>query len=186
MQRIIIPILFFLFSFNLMGQNDSAGLNGTIKISKAKHGSVYVTAVAKYRYELTDAESGRMQGNTLFQPYPVVEGHAFPFNYTKYFREKFRNEKIDLKGKLSDTVKIEIKITPKGKVYLHNSSTGGNDNLNLQCLRYIKDIKQWMPGYFMVAEKGIYKKQTVIEPKKINVTSVGTLTIIFSSDDLED
>jgi hypothetical protein len=169
-----------------MGQNDSIGLKGTIKVSKAKKGTVYITSTEKFRYELSEAESARSLRNTIFQPFPVVEGHAFPFNYSKYFREKFRNEKIDLKGKLSDTVKIEIKITPKGKVYLHNNSKDKNDILNLQCIGYIKDIKQWMPGYFMIAEKGVYKKQTVIEPKKINVSSVGTITIIFSSEDPEN
>jgi hypothetical protein len=178
-------VILFLFSIHLIAQNDSSGLKGTIKVGKPKEKSVFIGAFAKYRYELDKKQAGIASNYTIFQPFPIEEDFGFPFNYSRYFGEKFKNEKVDLKGKLSDTVKIEVKISPNGKAYLHYKATDQDDDLKIRSLLYARQIKEWFPAYMMVPQKGNFKNQTVIAPKKINVTAVGVITVVFSSQPFE-
>jgi hypothetical protein len=179
-------LCFLFFSNFLLAQDDSLNLQGTIRISKAKSEKVYIRSFAKFRYEISDAQSSSASNGNVFQPFPVVEGHAFPFNYSKFFNNKFRSEKINMNGKSLDTVKIEMRISNKGKVNFNNKTIEKNNSLSLLCLDFLKQIQEWQPAYIIVSEKGIFKKQTVIKPNKVNVASVGVVTIIFSTDPFED
>lgn len=179
-------MLFLLTGFLLMSQTDSVPMKGTIKVGRVKNERVFIRAFVRYRYELSNKQANMASDYTVFQPLPIVEGHAFPFNYSKYFKEKFKNEKVNLNGKPADTVNIEVKVTPKGKVYLYSKPTGKNETLNLQCLEFLKQIKQWQPAYVIIPEKRKFKDQSVIEPKKINVSATGIITVIFATESFDD
>lgn len=175
-NKILLAGFFFLLKFcYLTAQTDTIGLNGTIKVSKIKNEIIYIRAFAQYP-----------KRSDYFQPFPVVEGYAFPFNYTRYFNEKFKNEIPDLKGRLNDTIRIEINITEKGKVFLKSETADSDNILNMQCLDFLKQIKKWHPGYIIIPEKGTFKKQTVIKPRKTNVSSIGIITILFSLQPFEN
>jgi hypothetical protein len=178
-------ILFFFISIYSPAQVDSSVSDGTIKVSKVKAGKIYVRSFAKYTYDLSDKE-WRSVYNTIFQPFPVVDGYPFPFNYSQYFNNKFKSEKINLKENPTDTVRIEVKISAKGKVSLNNQKSNKNYMTDLQCLRYLKEIKEWQPAYFIKIERGMYKKRNVIKPIKKNIAVSGIITIIFSTEPFED
>jgi len=171
-------------------QTDTVQKKGTIRIAKpvAESDQIYIIASAQFKD----------MGSNSFIPFPIVEGHAFPFNYTKFFNEKFRDIAIDLKGKETDTVTIEIKVLANGKVYLKDRSKSmmvqGRavfydekskmyelNNLHMHCLDFLKKIKEWYPAYTLDPRKGRFKGQTVIKPYKTNIDSGGVITIVFSS-----
>jgi hypothetical protein len=185
-RNIILFAFLFLTGGFLKAQDDSTNLSGTIKVNRLKDEKVYIKSYAKYRYELSEREAAMASDYKIFQPFPVVEGHAFPFNYSKFFTDSFKNEKILLKGKTSDTVKIEIRINAKGKVFLSDKTAARSNVLNLQCIHFLKEVKEWYPAYIIVPEKDVFRGQTVIKPEKKNVSSTGTITIVFSSEPFEN
>jgi hypothetical protein len=169
-----------------MAQNDSASNSGTIKVSKGKAEDIYIRSYVNFRYEIPLKYLNGNSDYSIFQPFPVVDGYPFPFNYTKYFNNKFLVEKADLKDKLSDTVKIEINISAKGKVSYQSKIMNTNNILNTQSLNFLKQIKEWYPGYLIIPERGTFKKQTVIKPHKVNLASNGIITIIFSKESFDN
>lgn len=191
-------LFFFLFVvYFSFAQKDTIS-RGTIKVHKPKAETIHIKAFIDFNnYDLSKVGSF-VSRDQLYQPFPGVEGYAFPFNYTKYFNEKFRAKEIDLKGKMYDTVKFEVKILSNGKVYIkdktpllmmngvpafYDEKVGGYElnNLHLNCLKFLKEIKSWEPGYVSVPRKRKFKGETVIKPEIINVEASGTLTIVFST-----
>lgn len=179
--------LFFVFiscfSHESIAQADSAYHHGTVKISKPTDGKVYVKANAEYD----------VKGPDSFQPFPLVKDYAFPFNYSRYFREHFKNVKVDLKGQSADTVNFEFRITKKGKFKLTNIRDklskktsgdfkygGATSELTLKSLDVLLAIKEWYPAYIIVKKVGKFKGETVIRPIKTNIESKGVITVYFS------
>lgn len=196
-------LLFILFCSISFSQTDTTPVRGTIKIAKAKDGEVYVKAVCKFNMYNTAGGKGAFESVDKYQPFPVVEGYAYPFNYNKYFNDCFSKKVIELKGKEKDTVVMEVKILENGKVYIKDKSptlmvkgvpatydnkTGTYElnNLHLNCLKFLKQIDKWIPGYIILPKKDKYRGEVVIKPNKKNVDVVGTVTVYFSYTPFEE
>jgi hypothetical protein len=196
--------LFFLFtSCFVFSQTDTTQVRGTIKIAKAKNGEVYVKAVCKFNMYNVAGGKGPWESVDKYQPFPVVQGYAYPFNYNKYFNDCFSKKVIELKGKEKDTVVMEVKILENGKVYIKDKSpsimvkgvpatydnkTGTYElnNLHLNCLKFLKQIDKWIPGYIILPKKDKFRGQVVIKPNKKNVDVTGTVTVFFSYTPFEE
>ena len=173
-----------LFSF---AQSDSSN-HGTIRIAKPKKSGLFIAAFAEYD----------VRGKDVFQPFPVVEGHSFPFNYTQFFHDSLKNKKIDLGDLNADTVYIEVLVTRKGNVKMRditsirknyrNALNGDNDNkiLYLLCVNELSHIKKWFPAYRVEQEVGKFKGSTVIRPVKTNLDSKGIITVVFSGQPFDE
>jgi hypothetical protein len=190
-KRYFYSLLFLVVSALAFGQSDTLQRQGTIKIAKHKDGPVYIRAKADYGISRPES----------FQPYPVVPGHAFPFNYTKFFWDYFKNTKVDLRGKSSDTVYMEVNISRKGKVRINDvtySMINGKkimyggvqapemNSLHLNCFNALNQVKEWYPAYDVDPKIGKYKGQTVIRPVKTKHDATGIITIIFSSEPFDE
>jgi hypothetical protein len=185
-------LLLILFVPTIMSaQTDSVSPQGTIRILKPKGGKVFIKAFADF---------GRMGVNN-FQPFPVVEGYSFPFNYTRYFNEKFRDKRVFLNYKSADTVYLEVSISKKGKTTIkditYSMSNGrrsffDTDNkvekndLQVSCFRFLNEIEQWFPAYEMTTRVSSYKGQQVIKPVKKNKDATGIITIMFSLEPFDN
>jgi hypothetical protein len=184
-------ILFFVFVFislSVSSQNDTSQTRGTIKISKAKKSDVFIKAYAYfYDYDLKKINSNP-SNQGIFQPFPVVEGYSFPFNYTAYFKEKFKGRQIELNGKRSDTVVVDIRVLSNGKVYLSDQKKTFKDTdpISLYPVDFLNEIKVWFPAYVVLHKTTKFKGQTVIKPYKKKVSASGKITIIFSNEDFEN
>ncbi len=188
-------VLLFSLSVTVAQAQDSTETHGTITIKKQPSGQVYIKASARYfNYEYPANSNMNGRAPQTFQPFPVVEGHAFPFNYSTFFYEKFKGIKIDLHQKETDTIQIYVKAKYNGKVAFKNVSkvpgTGMDDgapisydpnDLGLNCMRFLTEIKEWYPAYFILPKKEKFKKQTVIVPYQEKVNCDGIITIIFST-----
>jgi hypothetical protein len=195
-------ILCLLTAAACTAQTDTIKSRGTIKIGKPKTGEVYIKAIALYdKYDVVSLKQNPVE--KPFQPFPVVEGYAYPFNYTRYFRESFEGFVIDLKGKEADTVMLEIKVLSNGKAYVKDKSKTmlvkgvpavydekeaayELNSLHIRCIGTLKKIKQWMPGYVILPKKEKFRSQTVIKPEKKNVDASGTIMIIFSTTPFDE
>lgn len=197
-----IIILFLFCTFCTFAQIDTTQKRGTIKIAKPND-EIFIKAIANFdNFELPDVNHDFLR-EELFQPVPVVKGYSSSFNYTKYFVDNFKSKQIDLKDKTIDTVIIEIKVLSNGKVYIkdksqtmmikglpavYNEKEAGFElnNLHLNCLTFLKNITQWLPGYVVFPKKDKFKGETVIKPIKKNVAVTGTIMILFSTVPFED
>ncbi|OFY87268.1 MAG: hypothetical protein A3F72_17375 [Bacteroidetes bacterium RIFCSPLOWO2_12_FULL_35_15] len=203
MLRSKIIIFFLFYAISSFAQNDTTQRHGTIKVVKPHDGEIYIMAIADFaNFELPKVNHD-FSKEDLFQPVPVVKGYSNPFNYTKYFNNKFKSEQIDLKGKTIDTVIFEIKVLANGKTYIkdksktmmisglpavYNEKEAGFElnSLHLNCLTFLKNINQWLPGYVVFPKKDKFKGETVIKPVKNNVTVTGSIMIIFSTIPFEE
>jgi hypothetical protein len=203
-------ISFCIISFAI-AQTDTTSNYGTIKVGKTKKENIYIRV---YRIDSCDAlidsynaskVNGKFLNMMVYQPFPNVEGYLFPFNYSKYFIEKFKKTEIDLKGKNTDTVSIEIKIETNGKVYIRDDANymlikkmpvyplvknneAGYDikQLHLICLNFLKEIKSWKPGYLAIPKQSTFQKKTVIKAHITTITFVQTLNIVFSTTPFDE
>ena len=201
--RAYLIFLFILSGTISFSQEDSWNKRGTIKVAKAKDGEVYIKAIANFnKYNLSELRVD-VTNDSKFQPFPVVEGYPYPFNYTRYFNDCFSTKQFDLKGKSADTVVMEVLVLENGKVYIKDKSktmivkgvpaifdekTGAYElnSLHLNCLNFLKKIDKWIPGYVILPKKGKFKGEVVVKPNKKNVDVTGTVTIIFSSTPFEE
>jgi hypothetical protein len=206
MNNIIKKYFLFIFLFStciVSSQTDTTQLRGTIKIAKVKDGEVYVKAICNFNMYNVVESKGTIINVDKYQPFPVLEGYAYPFNYNKYFNDCFSKKVIDLKGKSNDTVVMEVKILENGKVYIkdksptvmvkgvpatYDSKTGTYElnNLHLNCLKFTKQIDKWIPGYVILPKKDKYRGEVVIKPNKKNVDVTGTIVVLFSTTPFED
>ncbi|MCX6297428.1 MAG: hypothetical protein NTX97_15490 [Bacteroidetes bacterium] len=206
--RIILFFLFLFVSCLSFSQKDTSRVRGTIKIAKVKEGEVYIKVSSNFEgYDLTKIPLSIMEKGVskedMFQPFPVVEGYPFPFNYTNYLMDCFKTKEINLKGKSADTVVLSVKILANGKSYFKDKSkilmVNGIpavydkkqdayeiNNLHLNCINFMKKIDKWLPGYIVFPKKGKFKGEVVIKPYKRNVDVSGTITIMFSTTPFED
>jgi hypothetical protein len=185
------PIVFSLLFLTLhsFAQQDTTGRQGTITVMKKKDVSkLFVSSEVEFD----------IRGNDRFVPFPVVDDYPFPFNYSRYFQERFREVKKQVNFKGADTVYLEITISKKGKmevkdlsskmkrgnpVYLSSGSESKNSSeLALLTMSFLYEIKKWFPAYEIDTEVDRFKGQTVIKPTKKNLDSKGLLRIYFSSE----
>jgi hypothetical protein len=196
--------LSFFITCLTFSQTDSTQTRGTIKIGKPQDAKIDIQAALDItNYDFDNPQLNKLHTdvtkNMLHAPMPVVEGYSSPFDYSKYFNEQFKRKVNDLKGRVSDTVKIEIIVLENGKVYykdktpqitvegvpaFYNEKEGGYElnNLHLYSLDFLKQIETWEPAYVLVSKKTKYKKQTVITPSKIKIKSSGVITIILKKN----
>ncbi len=201
--KIYFLFLFIFSSCFVFSQTDTSTHRGTIKIAKAKDGEIYIKAIPNFNKFNLDKIKREVVRNEMYQPFPVLDAYPYPFNYSAYFNNCFRSKEIDLKGKLADTVVVEITVLANGKVYIKDKSpsimikgvpatydnkTGTYElnNLHLNCLKFLKQIKTWFPGYVVFPKKDKYRGETVIKPDKKDVDVTGIVTIYFSSTPFED
>ncbi|MCW3085614.1 MAG: hypothetical protein JWP12_2980 [Bacteroidetes bacterium] len=192
----VLTVFLFCVSIAIAQTQDSTETHGIIKIKKKSSGPIYIKASARFfNYEYPANMS--MNGNApqTIQPFPVVEGHAFPFNYSAFFYEKFKGMKIDLRQKETDTVQIYLKVRYNGKVafkdyssatnpgmkYANRSAEYQSNDLSLNCMSFLTDIKEWYPAYFILPKKEKFKKQTVIVPYQEKIDCNGIISVIFST-----
>ncbi len=208
----ILLLFFILLSFLLKAQNDSIPKHGTIKVGKKKD-TTYIKASAKFQVyetkgrknyksytELKNSLTERniLRSSAIIEPYPLVEGYLIPFDYNTYYNEMIKQGMIDLLDKETDTVKIEICISSKGKVYFKDLAKlqrigkdivfydpelkqYGTEKNHTNSMAALMRIKAWEPAYQIVPYKDSFKGTTVIKPKKNKLDAIGILTIIFSS-----
>lgn len=202
-KEFILIIFILFFSSISFSQIDTAAALGTIKIAKVKDGEVYIKAVCKFNMYNVANGKGAFESVDKYQPFPVVEGYAYPFNYSSYFNDCFSTKEINMKGKSKDTVIMEVKILENGKVYIKDKSptmmvkgmpatydnkTGTYElnNLHMNCLKCLKQIDKWIPGYIILPKKDKYRGEVVIKPNKKNVDVTGTVTVFFSSTPFDE
>jgi len=199
---------YFLFLFLIsagfsFSQADTSSQRGTIKIVKPKQGEVYIKVITNFnKFNLTKIKD-RVARNEMYEPFPIVGAYPFPFNYNAYFNNCFRSTEIDMKGKETDTVTIEVTILENGKAYVKDKSpslmvkgvpatyddkTGAYElnNQHLNCLKFLKQINKWFPGYVVFPQKDKFRGSVVIKPNKKNVDVTGTITVYFSTIPFED
>ncbi len=202
-------IILFLFASCLsFSQTDTNQVRGTIKIAKLKEGEIYIRVISRFdNYDLQKIPLSIMEKGVskedMFQPFPVVEGYPFPFNYTNYLTDCFKTKEINLKGKSADTIILTVKILANGKSYFKDKSkilmVNGIpavydkkqdayeiNNLHLNCINFMKKMDKWLPGYIVFPKKDKFKGEVVIKPYKRNVDVSGTITIMFSTTPFED
>ena len=56
----------------------------------------------------------------------------------------------------------------------------------MNCLKFLKQIDKWIPGYVILPKKDKYRGEVVIKPNKKNVDVTGTVTVFFSTTPFED
>jgi hypothetical protein len=196
--QICFSVCFLWMTTLVFSQTDTTSLHGTIKVVKQKEGEIFIKAISNYtKYDVSKIAE-RIPTNEYYPPIPMMDNKASSFDYTAYFINNFKTTFIDLKGKTADTVVIEIIVLANGKAYLkdkskvmmvngvpaiYNENEGGYElnNLHLNCLSFLKNIKKWMPAYVVYPKKGKFKGETVLRPIKKNVTVTGTITILFST-----
>jgi hypothetical protein len=169
----------------LFAQADSSR-QGTIKIVKNKKKDLYVRAEA--RFDLTRKND--------FQPFPLVEGHAFPFNYSRFFQDNFKEKNIVSEGEV-DTIYVEVRITKKGKAIIKDGTPlrlknipparkKHLDKLYQECFVALASISKWYPAYSVNEEVGKFKGTTVIRPVKKDYETTGVITVYFYSEPFLD
>jgi hypothetical protein len=169
----------------MLAQTDSSK-QGTIKIVRNKKKDFYVKSEARFDLRRKDH----------FQPYPIVEGHAFPFNYSRFFYDNMKGKTIEPEGNL-DTIYVEIRITKKGKAVIKDGTSLRLKNLSDQrkkelsklyqhCFIALSTVKKWYPAYFIEQEVGKFKGTTVIRPVKTDYETTGVITVYFSSEPFLD
>lgn len=195
--------LFFILITSLAFSQTSETKNrGTIKISKVKPDSIYIKAEMDFQQfqegNKTITQPITVPLNKVIVPFPKVNGNTIPFDYDQFCSRYIKIKKSDLANKISDTIRIQVKILDNGKAYYKDLTPlmvlGGVpayydkkmnayklDAIHYKCLSILKSIKQWESAYTVVEVKEKFKKVVVIKPKKKELSSTGILTIVFST-----
>jgi hypothetical protein len=201
--------LLFIFSINvLLAQVDSNKTHGTIKISKPTSDSIYMKATVTF-YEF---QKGNKKSTSV--TYPLLKSITIPkpqslknkdtiHDYSTYFRKNIEIKSGELENKISDTVRIQIKVLDNGMPYYKDltplmvlngvpayydakENAYKLDDIHYKCLKVLKNIENWSPAYVEMQVKGKFKNTTVIKLKKEKLAATGILTIVFSSVPLND
>lgn len=209
--------ILLLLPSSIFAQIDTTTKRGTIKIGKQKD-TVFIQANARFKvYQPSEIKTGNsykdfvnaskemsaLRSSNVIEPFPLVPNYTIPFDYNAYFNQKIIGKNVNLYGKEVDTVKIEIGVTEKGKVYYKdisrlqriNNTVVVYDNeldgyeinqTHSLSIKALKEITKWEPAYLIQPVKGKFKKTTVIKPKKQKLNSLGIITIVFSSRPLNE
>lgn len=200
MKKYWFAFMFVLYTFCSFAQTDTLKTHGTIKIGKTKKDSIYIKAdVSFYQFQEGHKKNAAVYSpKAAFPPRPVVPGTTtIPVDYKSFFYKRAKVKVSDLEGKTTDTVRIQLKILENGKAYIkdltpllvlngvpayYDSKNNGYmlDGTHWKCLKALREIEVWEPGYVLLEKKDKFKGQTVIKAKKKKLTSTGTLTVIFS------
>lgn len=195
-------LLFMLITGFSFGQKEITDSYGIIKIVKINPDSVYIKAEMDFRQfqegNKSSDQTVSIRNINIIAPSPKVSGYSIPFDFNQFCNKKIEVKKKDLSNKVTDTVRIQIKVLDNGKVYFKDltplmmlngvpayydkkKNAYKLDAIHWKCLNVLKQIKHWEPAYIIVGEKGSFKKMTVIKPKKKKLAATGVLTIIFST-----
>ncbi len=207
MDKYKLFLLCFINTCFALAQNDTSQTYGRIKISKPKFDSVYIKAEMKFQKFLVGnkltAQPQIISPEQVTIPFPKISGYASPFDYNQFCRKYIETKNNDLENRLTDTVRIQIKVLDNGKAYYKDltpltmmsgvpayydkqMNAYKLDAIHWKSMNVLKQITKWEPAYRMVLEKTKFKKTTVIKQKKENLSASGILTIIFSAVPLED
>jgi len=207
MQKCKLFFLFIFISTFVFGQSEIVESRGTIKIAKPNPDSIYIKAVLNFQ-QFQEGNKEVAQPNiipisSVSAAYPKIHGYSIPFNYNQFCNNFIEIKKSDLSDKITDTVRIQVKILDNGKAYYkdmtplmmlsgvpayYNKKMNAYklDAIHWKCMNIFTQIKQWEPSYMVIGVKGTFKKHTVIKPKKKKLFSIGILTIVFSTEPFED
>ena len=185
--RIYGLVVFLLAAFSAAAQ-DSSEVRGSIKVRRGRE-ELRISASAKFtHYEITE-DQGILQ---LLPPAPLAESSEGPFDYTAFFSDYFKKNAIALKDRETDTVRIYLRVSKKGKAVFSDQlpfdqnparpqrPEQGPDVLRAGCLKLLQSVPAWNPPVALLTRKTTFKKQTVIKPLKKKVNADGVITIIFS------
>lgn len=189
MHRCLVVFILVCFAGSCLAQSDTTATHGTIKVAKPSS-KIYVKAY--YKMSSFTGEFSGPYSNQIFEPFPVVAGQHFPFNYSHFFREYFKDKKPELK-KTKDTIRIELTVNKKGKATMKNKSMTGpngtlfpNTPLQSASMHALSQIKKWFPAYYIKPSRSKFRGEVVIKPNKEVVDVTGTVTIIFSKEPFEE
>lgn len=210
MQRYKLFLFFIFFTPLAFAQVDDEMNHGTIKISKpkskTKYDSIYIKAEINFlQFQVGNKytiQQNLIPRNRVIQPTPVVLKGSTPFDFNQFFNKEIEIIRNDLGDKNTDTVRFQIKILDNGKSYYNDVSplvmmngvpayydkqlnAYKLDPIHLKCMNVLKKIKKWRPAYMILEVKDTFKKVTVIKPKKKNLSAIGILTVVFSTDSFE-
>ncbi|MCE9540921.1 MAG: hypothetical protein K8R85_17140 [Bacteroidetes bacterium] len=200
-------LLFIFITGFAYSQSKQTKNHGTIKISKVKPDSIYIkTEINFLQFQegnKTILRPINIPLNRVIEPFPKVPDNTVPFDYNQFCTKKIKIKKSDLGDKISDTIRIQIKILDNGKGYykdltplmvlngvpaFYDEKMHGYklDAIHWKCLSALKEIKQWEPAYTVIEIKEKFKKVIVIKQKKKYLSATGILTIVFSSIPFEE
>lgn len=207
MRRYKLFLFLILNTCFVFAQREDTGRRGTIKISKLNPDSIYIKAEMNFLQFQEGNKKTEQQKNIQFKnavsPFPIVFGYNKPFDYNLFFNKIIEVDTSNLENKITDTIRIQIKILDNGKAYYKDLAPlitmGGvpayyNNKMNAykldaihwKCLNILKQIKVWEPAYLVVGINETFKNTTVIKPKKKKLSATGILTIIFSRVSFEN
>lgn len=207
MQKYKFVLFFIFFTCHAFSQTNQKENHGTIKISKIKPDSIYIKAEMSFQQfqegNKTIAQPVVFPLSKVIVPYPKVSCYTVPFDYNKFCAEKIKIKKSDLANKISDTIRIQVKILDNGKAYYKDltplmvmngvpayydkkMSAYKLDAIHWKCLSALKQIKQWESAYTVIGVKEKFKKTIVIKPKKKKLSATGILTLVFSTVPFEE
>jgi len=209
----VIKPKYFLFLFFIIStcfafaQSDSTKNRGTVRIAKPKQDSVYIKAEMKFQQfqigNKNNKQQPTIQSNNVIAPFPLISSYSTPFDYTLFFNKNSQIEPYELAEKITDTIRIQIKILDNGKAYYHDATplmmlngvpayynkqmnAYKLDAIHYRCMEVLKQITQWKPAYILITSQEKFKRQTVIKAKKKKLSATGVLTIIFSTVPFEE
>ncbi|MES2286361.1 MAG: hypothetical protein V4547_11790 [Bacteroidota bacterium] len=200
--------LFFIFITSLaFSQKKETKNHGTIKISKVKPDSIYIKAEMNFQQfqegNKTSSKPITVPLNRVIVPFPKAPDNTIPFDYNQFCAKNIKIKKSDLGDKISDTIRIQVRILDNGKAYYKDltplmvlsgvpayydkkMNAYKLDAIHWKCLSALKEIEQWAPAYTVVEVREKFKKVIVIKPKKKVLSAVGILTLVFSTIPFEE
>lgn len=200
MNKYLFALIFVVCSYHFFAQTDTIQRFGTLKIGKPKRDSIYIKASMNF-FQFQEGHKKNAQTYSqkdVFAPVPkTAVTSASPFDYNQFFSKRAKVQISDLESKTTDTVRIQVKILENGKAYIkdltpllvlngvpayYDSKNKGYllDGIHWKCLKALREIETWEPGFVLIEKRDKFKGQTVIKAKKKKVTSTGTLTVVFS------
>lgn len=207
MKKYMFFLFFILITGNAFSQVKETKNHGTIKISKIKPDSIYIKAEMNFQQfqegNKTIAQPINIPLNRVIVPSPKVPGSAIPFDYDQFCSRYIKIKKSDLENKISDTIRIHVKILDNGKAYYKDltplmvlsgvpayydkkRNAYKLDAIHYKCLSALKNIKQWEAAYTVFEVREKFKKVIVMKPKKKDLSATGILTIVFSTIPFEE
>lgn len=200
MSRYKFFIFFIFISGFLFSQEAVTDSYGTIKIHKSKLDSIHIKVEMNFQRFQERNKTGTppvpLQNKNITVPFPKGSGIS-SFDYNHYFNTQIDINSNDFAGKISDTIRIQIKVLDNGKAYYKDltpllvmngvpafydkkMNAYQLDAIHWKYINALKRFKKWEPAYFDAGITEKFKRVTVIKPKRKTLEATGILTIIFS------